>query len=192
MNKGFKKVADVLQACCAARGAEARVKYTASPKKCIFCRAEISYEARHKKKFCNQSCAAKFNNVGRRVEKICVSCGSLHRKKTNWCSRECSRKKYIADWLAGTETGGYGKHDDCVSNAVRKYLFSIRGEKCEECGWARRHPLTHKIPLTLHHKDGNPCNHSIDNLQILCPCCHSLTDTYGSLNKGRGRGVRRK
>ena len=30
------------------------------------------------------------------------------------------------------------------------------------------------IPLELHHKDGNRYNNDLENLEILCPNCHSL------------------
>ena len=33
------------------------------------------------------------------------------------------------------------------------------------------------IKLQIHHKDGNRLNNEIENLQILCPNCHSQTDT---------------
>jgi len=41
--------------------------------------------------------------------------------------------------------------------------------------------------LQIHHIDGNYLNSSEENLILLCPSCHSLTETYGSKNKGHGR-----
>ena len=32
----------------------------------------------------------------------------------------------------------------------------------------------YKIPLELHHKNGNHYDNALDNLQILCPTCHAL------------------
>ena len=59
--------------------------------------------------------------------------------------------------------------------------------KCEGCGnteW-----LGNPIPLELHHKDGDNTNHELDNLALLCPNCHALTDTYcGKNNKKAKRG----
>jgi 5-methylcytosine-specific restriction endonuclease McrA len=52
--------------------------------------------------------------------------------------------------------------------------------KCERCLLSEW--LNGKIPLHLHHKDGNSENHKLENLEILCPNCHCLTDTYGSKN----------
>lgn len=55
--------------------------------------------------------------------------------------------------------------------------------KCEICGvseWNNK-PIT----LQIHHIDGNHFNNVISNLQILCPNCHSQTDTYCSKNRMR-------
>ena len=51
--------------------------------------------------------------------------------------------------------------------------------------------FTKKIPLEIHHKDGNYLNNNEDNLELLCPNCHSLTNTYKAANKGNGREDRR-
>ena len=40
--------------------------------------------------------------------------------------------------------------------------------------------------------DGHSENNSLPNLKLLCPNCHSLTPTYGFLNKGNGRKKRYK
>lgn len=52
--------------------------------------------------------------------------------------------------------------------------------KCECCGLSEWNGLP--IPLELHHKDGNRCNHKIENLQMLCPNCHAQTKTYRAKN----------
>ena len=55
-------------------------------------------------------------------------------------------------------------------------------EKCHECGilyWQDR-----KLSLHLDHVDGNRRNNRLENLRLLCPNCHSLTDTYCG-NKNR-------
>ena len=62
----------------------------------------------------------------------------------------------------------------------RKYLIKERGEKCERCGLTRW--LENKIPLELHHKDGNKKNNKKENLLLVCPNCHTFTDTYKGKN----------
>ena len=34
------------------------------------------------------------------------------------------------------------------------------------------------INLEIHHKDGDRTNNSLENLQLLCPNCHSYTPTF--------------
>ncbi len=62
-------------------------------------------------------------------------------------------------------------------------MINERGGKCEECGWHETNKYTGKVPLQIHHIDGDCTNNSLDNLKVLCPNCHTLTDNYGSRNK---------
>ena len=48
--------------------------------------------------------------------------------------------------------------------------------KCESCGLTEW--LGNPIPLELHHKDGDSSNHALENDELLCPNCHSLTPNY--------------
>lgn len=53
--------------------------------------------------------------------------------------------------------------------------------KCNSCGndkWKGEN-----IPLELEHKDGNNMNNDRSNLELLCPNCHALTDTWRGRNK---------
>jgi hypothetical protein len=53
--------------------------------------------------------------------------------------------------------------------------------KCSICGinnW-----LGKEIKLQLDHIDGNSHNHLFENLRLLCPNCHSQTETYCGKNK---------
>jgi len=98
--------------------------------------------------------------------------------------------EYIARWKAGLETGSIAAGGEQVSRHIRRYMIETHGEKCNKCGWAERHPTTGKVPITLDHIDGNWSNNKESNLQLLCPNCHSLTTTYGALNRGQGRATR--
>lgn len=75
---------------------------------------------------------------------------------------------------------------------MKRYLIEKYGEQCTKCGWQLRNIFTKKIPIELHHKDGNWKNNHVDNLDLLCPNCHSLTSTYRYGNKGKGRKSQKK
>ena len=40
--------------------------------------------------------------------------------------------------------------------------------------------MGYPIMLELHHIDGNHNNNKLENLQMLCPNCHSITDNFKS------------
>lgn len=70
---------------------------------------------------------------------------------------------------------------------LRKYLVRRIGERCGKCGWAERHSITKRVPVEIEHIDGDWQNNRPENLELLCPNCHSLTPTFRGLNKRRGR-----
>jgi len=147
--------------------------------------------------FCSHSCSASFNNKGSRKYgnrehyKQCCNCGKEKNSSVSkCCSRKCNvdyqYKNYIDKWLNGKETGvkGFG-----ISIYIRRYLFELRGKKCEICGWNKEHPITKQPPVHIDHINGNWEDNRLENLRILCPNCHSLTETFGSHNTGNGRRI---
>lgn len=52
----------------------------------------------------------------------------------------------------------------------------IKLHKCECCGMTEWQGS--KIPIELHHIDGDRYNNKLNNLQILCPNCHAQTDNH--------------
>ena len=124
----------------------------------------------------------------------CLECGKEAEfrvsKKNIYCSILCQNthkyKQFITAWLAGdvTGTGVNG-----ASNYIKRYLLEQQNHKCAKCGisdWNNR-----PIVLELEHKDGNSNNNLRDNLECLCPNCHSQTPTYKNRNTGNGRHSRR-
>lgn len=65
---------------------------------------------------------------------------------------------------------------------LREGLLEIKcyGEGCGLTEWRSK-----PISLQLDHINGNNFDHRIENLRLLCPNCHSQTETFAGKNKGR-------
>ena len=74
-----------------------------------------------------------------------------------------------------------------TSQWIKWWLIKQRGESCWTCGWNERNCHTGNIPIELNHIDGDFTNNVIENLELLCPNCHALTDSYKGANKKVGR-----
>ena len=98
--------------------------------------------------------------------------------------------KYIIKWKAGLVDGMRGKYQ--ISSHIMRYLREKFDSKCSKCGWNEVNSYTGKIPLEVEHIDGNFRNNKEENLDLICPNCHSLTSTYKGANKGNGRKERKK
>ncbi len=162
-------------------------------KKCLQCDGDV---ATKRNIFCSHTCAAIYNNRNRiaknhRVKTFCAHCGKavfskckvipLHQK----CTADYNYNQFLVKWKRGEVTGLRGVRP---SQYIRRYIFEKFNSKCTVCGWNKTNPYTGKIPLNVEHKDGNYANNTESNLDLLCPSCHSLTATFGSLNeKGKGR-----
>jgi len=86
----------------------------------------------------------------------------------------------------GKVTGGRKEGYGTVSNFVKRWVWERANSKCEKCGWSETNIFTNTIPLEIHHIDGDSENHKPENLELLCPNCHSLTSSHSS-SKGNGR-----
>lgn len=60
------------------------------------------------------------------------------------------------------------------SSVLRQLLIStgIKEARCEICGYEFWRGA--RIPLDLHHKNGDHYDNTEDNLMVLCPTCHAL------------------
>lgn len=163
-----------------------------NPKKCRYCDNIIPMD-KIRNIFCNKSCAAKYNNKSsiNLVPKKCRYCGEEVTNK--FCNNTCFSKykeKIIFDKI---ENNTFNlKNKTTEAKWIKKYLINKYGNKCMKCDWNEKNLITNKVPIQLNHIDGNSENNKLNNLELLCPNCHSLTDNYGSLNTGNGRTKRKE
>lgn len=124
---------------------------------------------------------------------FCLNCGKEISSRNTYCNNTCraeyKRKQYIQRWEQGLESGTIGEDD--IIDAVKQYLRQTYNNSCQLCGWNQINPYTNLVPLQIHHIDGDCKNNSKENLQLLCPNCHALTENYGSRNKNCTRKDKR-
>jgi hypothetical protein len=181
-----------------------RDAYIAAPNHCLACGEAILLKEGvrpciiRRKKFCNQSCAARYNNIHFPKNKV---------KERDWLAiqsyydehgyRKCLRHFGIStyEWLDAKNNGKITYHDHRIpfsemlvenSTAGRHNLKSrllnagMLKNKCYICGISEW--LEKPLALDLDHINGINNDNRLENLRLLCPNCHSQTHTYRGRN----------
>lgn len=155
---------------------------------CLYCGNKISAN----KKFCNQSCAAKYNNHLRRKPVICLNCGKEfeRRGKQKFCSQKCAGLYRTKMRLESFSFDNFSENKTIGIRVVRNYLMKNKEYKCAICGQL---PEWNGKPLVLvvDHINGDSSDNRLENLRFVCPNCDMQLPTFGSKNRGHGRDYRR-
>ena len=117
-----------------------------------------------------------YKYVKKHIKELKLDISHFTGRASNICNRlGHAKEKNIEEYLT---TDSYIKADrlkwKLFSNGIKQY-------KCEKCGCT--HWEGKQIILQLHHINGNNTDNRLENLQILCPNCHSQTDNYCGANK---------
>lgn len=122
-------------------------------------------------------CGGTHANIKLNIKKLGLSTEHLTGK--GWCTGEM-HEKFIENFIKIPTEKILVKNSEYTStHRLKKRLFKegLLEEKCSKCGlgneWQGKF-----ISLQLDHKDGDRCNNQIDNLRILCPNCHSQTESF--------------
>lgn len=103
-----------------------------------------------------------YANIKKNLQRLCVD-------TSHWTGQGWSKDQQLKDW------SNYK-----LNSFLKKNIIRIRGNICEKC--KNTHWLDLPIKLEIHHKDGDRTNNEIDNLELLCPNCHSFTDNWRGKN----------
>ncbi len=127
-----------------------------------------------------------FFNYRRDSNGECLACGrSLRAQQRTYCSIECQADyQFLQKLVDGEPT------PEITALSLKRWLLRQRGHQCEVCKLTEW--LDQPIPLEMHHIDGDAKNNTFANLQLICPNCHALTETYKAKNTGNGRAYRRE
>ena len=176
------------------QGKRNRNNYEKEPPLCPVCNSLLSYEQYiFGNKFCGASCSSKYNNaainndpkkaeeIQQKISDSMKSFIQLH--GPHICSTDDQdrisdgRKKYWRNWLLSSD------FNVLSPESKRNRIILEQNQKCHRCKndvW-----LGEPLVLEIEHKDGNHKNNNYENLEALCPNCHSLTKTW------RGRNCRK-
>lgn len=110
-----------------------------------------------------------------------------------YCSNKCQvdyqSTLYIQKWYLGEVTGTKPGKIKEPSQYVVNHLKAIN-TACQLCGITNWNDKP--IVLQIDHIDGDILNNTPKNLRVICPNCHSQTETYANKNnRTSGRTWRR-
>jgi 5-methylcytosine-specific restriction endonuclease McrA len=102
-----------------------------------------------------------------------------------YCSQVCSSKHFSAIKI---EENKKLIVEGKITNrpTIYKVLEELYGPACQCCGITKHNKLP--IKCQVDHIDGDSTNNKLTNLRLICPNCHSQTDTFAGRNKGKNVG----
>ena len=137
-------------------------------------------------KYCSRACA----NSRVRTEEVKRKIGEGVRASEQFIKG--NREKYIDYKELGKKLKQIADnkileadYNTLTYDRLKKRIVLEQNQKCNHCGidkWNNK-----PIVLELEHIDGNHSNNERENLEAICPNCHSQTDTWRGRNKTNKR-----
>ena len=115
----------------------------------------------------------------------CISCDKKISKRNVYCDNKCQMQyQYKTITKPRVELGVITER-----TTLKRYIKEERGHCCEQCD--RDTWMGKPLPLELDHINGDASNNFPSNIQLICPNCHSITETWKGKNRGNGRKSRK-
>jgi 5-methylcytosine-specific restriction endonuclease McrA len=145
-------------------------------------------------RLCDHGCGrvARFVNKSERhvCEKSSNKCPSVRKRNSEGLKKAHSEGRVPSPSSEMRERSVLSKQREAIERKfvkgskssgawIKEMLFKHFGweEKCKECGQSNIHNGKH-LTLQLDHINGDSADNRIENLKLLCPNCHSQTETF--------------
>lgn len=127
---------------------------------------------------------AKRCSCGKEISFYAKTCLGCHHEK-----RRNIEDKLFSRWADGDNSvlSSHEKRSGSLSVGRKKRFFSATGNACERCGWAGYADGYDYPALEVSHRDNDFKNMSYENLEALCPNCHTLKTLNEPVQAGNGR-----
>lgn len=195
-----------------------KAMYSKNPKYCRNCGKELSYDDfKHKKLFCNSSCATSFNNTKKHKEVVedethircyCKGCNAdlgvyTPSRMRKWC-KECyigqlrKSDRLLEKWKNNCASEEISVSDgvsrgEILTSVKPKIIDFLLEEQQHTCSICKSTDVWNgqKLTFILDHVDGDWSNHTRENLRMVCPNCNSQLETTKHKKSGTGRRSQR-
>lgn len=123
-----------------------------------------------------------YSNIKKRIEQFNIDTSHFHGQ--GWAKgKTWTKTKNLDGILIENSTYTSGLHRSTFRLKNQLFKLGYKSKVCEICGGVEW--MGEEIPLELHHINGNKFDNRIENIQILCPNCHTFTDNYRGKNMSR-------
>lgn len=119
------------------------------------------------------------------ITHICLNCGISFKHNTRSKNKYCTIKCY-AEFTLNDNVEKYTISEIGGPAVIKRFLIDRDGNNCFEC---KLPPIWNDKPLVLQidHVDGNSDNNNPNNMRLLCPNCHTQTETFSGKGYGNTR-----
>lgn len=131
------------------------------------------------------TCDNSFDTVTYKEATYCsILCSNVSRRKRGTIQRN-TRDEWRAELREKAEAYKARPFEQLGWDTQRKRVIEEQHSRCNRCGNSKW--MDEPLSLEVDHKNGDNQDHRRDNLEALCPNCHSLTPTWKGRNKKHKR-----
>lgn len=141
------------------------------------CKESFSYRECLLKLGCNAAAGGHYQSIKNKINEYRIDISHFTHQSSNK-GKTLGPKRPLTDYLSNKKNIQSYKLKERL---IKEKIFDHKCMHCKKTKW-----MNNKIPLELHHIDGNNKNNQLSNLSLLCPNCHALTNNYrGKKSHGR-------